>query len=148
MILPDVNVLLYAFRRDAARHAEYAAWLQDVVTSDEPYGISPQGLASVLRISTNPRIFAPATPLSAAIDFCQTLLEADYCVVIQPGPRHWPIFVDLCRKSGATGNLVPDAWFAALAIEAGCEWITTDRDYARFPGLRWRTPFGKLEGRS
>jgi len=141
VILPDVNVLLYAFRRDAARHAEYADWLQDVVAGDEPYGISPQTLASVLRISTNPRIFAPATPPAAALDFCQTLLESDYCVVVQPGPRHWPIFVDLCRESGATGNLVPDAWFAALAIEAGCEWITTDRDYARFPGLRWREPF-------
>ena len=141
MILLDVNVLLYAFRRDAARHAEYAAWLQDVLAGDEPYGIAPQALASVLRISTNPRIFAPATPLPAALDFCRTLLESDYCVVVQPGPRHWSIFTDLCHRSGATGNLVQDAWFAALAIEAGCEWITTDRDYARFPGLRWRAPF-------
>ena len=140
MILPDVNVLLYAFRRDAARHAEYASWLQDVLTGDQPYGISPQALASVLRISTNPRIFAPPTPLSAAHDFCRALLASDYCVVVQPGPRHWPIFADLCQQSGATGNLVQDAWFAALAIEAGCEWITTDRDYARFPGLRWREP--------
>ena len=141
MILPDVNVLLYAFRRDAARHAEYAGWLQDLVTSDEPYGMSPQALASVLRISTNPRIFYPATPLPAALDFCRTLLESDYCVVVQPGPRHWAIFVELCHTSNVTGNLVPDAWFAALAIEAGCEWITTDRDYSRFPGLRWRRPF-------
>ena len=141
MILPDVNVLLYAFRRDAARHAEYAGWLQDLVTRDEPYGMSPQALASVLRISTNPRIFSPATPLPAALDFCRTLLESDYCVVVQPGPRHWAIFVELCHTSNVTGNLVPDAWFAALAIEAGCEWITTDRDYSRFPGLRWRQPF-------
>jgi uncharacterized protein len=141
VILPDVNVLLYAFRRDAVRHAEYATWLQDVVAGDEPYGIAPQALASLVRISTNPRIFGPATPLPAALDFCRTLLESDYCVVIQPGPRHWAIFADLCRVSGATGNLVHDAWFAALAIEAGCEWITTDRDYSRFPGLRWRVPF-------
>jgi len=140
VILPDVNVLLYAFRRDADRHAEYQAWLQDVVTGDEPYGMAPQALASVLRISTNRRIFAPATPLQAALDFCRMLLESDYCVVVQPGPRHWKIFSDLCDSSGATGNLVQDAWFAALAIEAGCEWITTDRDYSRFPGLRWREP--------
>jgi toxin-antitoxin system PIN domain toxin len=136
-----VNVLLYAFRRDADRHTEYQAWLQDVVSGEEPYGMAPQALASVVRISTNPRIFAPATPLRAALDFCGTLLESDYCVVVQPGPRHWKIFSNLCDKSGAIGNLVQDAWFAALAIEAGCEWITTDRDYARFPGLRWREPF-------
>jgi toxin-antitoxin system PIN domain toxin len=141
VILPDVNVLLYAFRRDAARHAEYAAWLEAVVSGDEPFGMAPQALASLLRISTNRRIFAPATPLPAALEFCRVLLESDYCVVVQPGPRHWRIFADLCQRSGATGNLVQDAWFAALAIEAGCEWITTDPDYARFAGLRWRTPF-------
>jgi predicted nucleic acid-binding protein len=68
-------------------------------------------------------------------------MAPDRCVAVQPGPRHWTIFDDLCRKSKAAGNLVPDAWFAALAIESGCEWITNDRDYARFPGLRWREPF-------
>jgi predicted nucleic acid-binding protein len=60
--------------------------------------------------------------------------------LISPGSRHWGIFVDLCRKVGAKGNLIPDAYLAALAIESGSEWITTDRDYARFPGLRWRHP--------
>lgn len=141
MILPDVNVLLYAFRSDAVRHDEYHAWLQEVVSSDEPYGIAPQTLASVLRISTHPRIFAPASPFGAAFDFCRMLLDAEHCAVVQPGPRHWEIFSDLCQKSRATGNVVQDAWFAALAIESGCEWITNDRDYARFPGLRWREPF-------
>jgi hypothetical protein len=60
---------------------------------------------------------------------------------VTPGSRHWTLFLDLCRKAGAKGNLVSDAYHAALAIESGCEWITTDRDFARFPGLRWRTPF-------
>ena len=61
--------------------------------------------------------------------------------MITPGRRHFTIFEDLCRRAAATGNLIQDAWFAALAVEAGCEWITTDGDYARFPGLRWRRPF-------
>jgi hypothetical protein len=78
--------------------------------------------------------------LDEALLFCHTLLEQPHCQLIQPGPRHWKIFADLCRRAKATGNLVADAWFAALAIESGCEWITTDRDYARFEGLRWRTP--------
>jgi uncharacterized protein len=60
--------------------------------------------------------------------------------VIQPGPRHWDIFIRLCREANATGNLVQDAWLAALAIEWGCEWITADRGFNRFNGLRWRSP--------
>lgn len=136
-----MNTLLYAFRRDAVRHEEYRAWLHDVINGDEPYGISPQVLASLVRVSTHRRIFDPASTVTAAWDFCRGVLESEYCVVVQPGPRHWRIFSDLCHKSRATGNLVPDAWFAAVAIESGCEWITTDRDYARFPGLRWREPF-------
>ena len=60
--------------------------------------------------------------------------------VITPGERHWEIFQSLCERSKASGNLVQDAWFAALAIESGCEWVTTDRDYARFPDLKWRAP--------
>ena len=72
--------------------------------------------------------------------FCRALLEQPNAAVIIPGERHWSIFETLCGKSNAAGNLVQDAWFAALAIESGCEWITTDRDYARFPGLRTREP--------
>lgn len=141
MILPDVNVLLYAFRRDSPRHAEYREWLEGVVNAPAAYGIAPQVLASVIRISTHARIFAQPSALEEAIEFCRVLQAPENCTVVQPGDRHWGIFVDLCAKGGATGNLVQDAWLAALAIESGCEWVTTDRDYSRFPGLRWRTPF-------
>ena len=141
MILPDVNVLLYAFRRDSDRHAEYRRWLEDTVNADSAYGISPQTLASVMRISTHPRIYLRPSLLDEAVAFCRALLEPAHCTVVQPGARHWPIFLSLCASAGASGNLVQDAWFAALAVESGCEWITTDRDYARFPGLRWRAPF-------
>ena len=141
MILPDVNVLLYALRRDAKSHAAYRDWLHEVINGDEPFGVSTQVLSSVLRISTHPNAFNPPSTWGESVGFCRAILEAGHCVVIRPGARHWTIFTDLCERSGAKGNLVSDAWFAALAIEAGCEWITTDRDYARFPGLRWRTPF-------
>lgn len=60
--------------------------------------------------------------------------------MLHPSPDHWSLFVDLCTRTEARGNLVPDAWFAALAIESGCTWVTTDRDFARFPGLRWQHP--------
>ena len=140
MILPDVNVLLYAFRNDAPEHGRYHQWLESVVNGSEAYGISPQVLCSMVRISTHPRIYARPSKLEEALAFARLLQEQPIATVIQPGERHWSIFESLSRQSAVSGNLVQDAWFAALAIESGCEWITLDRDYARFPGLRWRVP--------
>jgi hypothetical protein len=141
LILPDVNVLIYAFRADAERHDEYKRWLESVLNGPAAYGIAPQALAGVVRICTHPRVFARPSRASDAFEFCRVLLEQPNATVITPGERHWEIFEALCRASKAAGNLVQDAWFAALAVETGCEWITTDRDYARFPGLAWRAPF-------
>jgi len=140
LILPDVNVLIYALRTDSEDHAQYKGWLESVINGPTAYGVAPQVLAGVVRICTHPRIFRRPSSRSDAFEFCCTLLEQPNATVIVPGTRHWPIFQDLCGTAKATGNLVQDAWFAALAIESGCEWITTDRDYARFPGLTWREP--------
>jgi toxin-antitoxin system PIN domain toxin len=141
VILPDVNVLIYAFRSDSTRHADYRAWLQATVDGPAAYGIAPQVLAGVVRITTNPRAYERPSPLAEALDFCEYLCEPANAALIQPGSRHWAIYRDLCLKSRVTGNLTRDAWFAALAIEHGCEWITADEDYRRFPNLRWRRPF-------
>ena len=141
MILPDVNVLLYAFRRDSVRHPDYRRWLDGLVNGQAAYGIAPQTLASLIRISTHRSVYVHPSTLSEALAFCRAVLAPSHCAIVQPGPRHWGIFVELCEKARAIGNLAQDAWFAALAIESGCEWITTDRDYARFPGLRSREPF-------
>ncbi|HEV2380008.1 MAG TPA: type II toxin-antitoxin system VapC family toxin [Terriglobia bacterium] len=143
MILPDVNTLIYAFRKDSLQYRAYSEWLEAVVNGDSDYGISPQVLCSVVRISTNPRVFKQPSERSEALEFCATLLKQENCHLIQPGRRHWPIFVDLCQKAQASGNLIQDAWFAALAIEHGCEWVTSDREYARFPGLHWYPPFDR-----
>ena len=140
MILPDVNVLLYALRSDTSEHKVCRCWLEGVVNGEARYGMSPQVLSGVVRIATHARIFVQPSSLSEVFRFCELLLAQPQCVIIQPGERHWEIFKRLCTDADARGNLVPDAWFAALAIEAGCEWITLDRDYARFPGLRWRVP--------
>jgi toxin-antitoxin system PIN domain toxin len=141
VILPDVNVLLYAFRQDASGHRRYKEWLEAVVNGDSAYGVSPQVLASVVRIATHPGIFAEPSTLEEALFFTRALLAPAHAMAITPGDRHWTIFDGFCRSSRAAGNLVQDAWFAALAVEAGCEWISTDADYARFVGLRWRRPF-------
>lgn len=141
MILPDVNVLIYAFRSDSERHTEYKAWLESVINGPAAYGMAPQVLGSVVRICTHPRIFARPSSRENVFEFCRVLLEQPHATVIMPGERHWSIFETICRQSKAAGNLVQDAWFAALAVESGCEWITTDGDYARFDGLNPRTPF-------
>ncbi len=141
MILPDVNVLVYAFRSDAAEHERYRNWLEETINAEQAYGVAPQVLASVVRVTTHPKIFARPSSQAEAFAFCRVLLEQPNAAVIVPGERHWGVFQTLCNAAAATGNLVQDAWFAALAIESGCEWITTDRDFARFPGLTWRAPW-------
>ena len=140
MILPDVNVLIYAFRRAQPRHTEYVAWLESCVNGPQAYGMSDLVLSGFLRIVTNIKAFQDPASMEEALAFATRLREQPHCIPIAPGPRHWEIFTGLCTRVQAKGNLVPDAFLAALAIEHGCEWITTDRDYARFPGLRWRHP--------
>ncbi len=140
MLLLDVNVLLYAFRKDAPRHTELRDWLARVVNDGPTYGVADLVLSSFIRIVTNPRIYREPTALETALAFVSQVRDRPQCARVAPGPRHWTIFADLCRRADAKGNLVADAYLAALAIEHGCEWITTDRDFARFPGLRWRHP--------
>jgi uncharacterized protein len=140
MILCDVNVLIHAFRKDSAGHPQYREWLEKRVNSAEPYGLSELVASGFIRIVTHPGIFRHPSSLEEALTFLEILRSAPNCVLVAPGPGHWELFVGLCSKAGIRGNLVPDAYLAALAMDSGCEWITLDRDYARFPGLRWRHP--------
>jgi toxin-antitoxin system PIN domain toxin len=140
MMRPDVNVLIYAFRKDAPRHAVCNPWLTAVVAGAGRFGVSPLALSALVRITTNSRAFREPSSLAEAFTFCDYLLEQPNCQIVGPGERHWEIFKRLCTETSTRGPRVTDAWFAALAIEAGCEWITLDRDYARFSGLKWRVP--------
>jgi len=141
MLLIDVNVLVYAHHQDSKEHGAHRAWLEGIVSSNQAFGMSDLVLSSFLRIVTHPRIFDPPSDMAIALAFVEVLRSQPNCVRVEPGERHWDIFTDLCRTTGAKGNLVPDAYLAALAIESGSEWVTTDRDFSRFPGLRWRHPF-------
>ena len=140
MILPDVNVLVHAFRSDSSDHEVCRTWLDRVVNGEARYGMAPQVLSSVIRITTHPRVFMRPSSLDEVMQFCDILLRQPNCVATKPRERHWDIFTRLCVEADARGNLVPDAWFAALAIESGCQWVTLDRDYARFSQLRWCLP--------
>jgi toxin-antitoxin system PIN domain toxin len=140
MILPDVNVLIYAFRRDAPYHSICKPLIESWVNGEARFGISPLALSAVVRITTNPRSYTQASTLEEAFQYSDYLTDAPNCQIIQPSEHHWDIFQRLCVETNTRGPRVTDAWYAALAIEWGCEWITFDRDYARFPGLKWRSP--------
>ncbi|MFL5926549.1 MAG: type II toxin-antitoxin system VapC family toxin [Gaiellaceae bacterium] len=139
MILPDANVLVYAHREDADGHQEYREWLLRTIDGAHPYGVSDVVLSGFLRVVTHPRIFVRPSPLVEAVAFCDVVRSNG--TAISPGRRHWQIFTRLCTDVGARGNVISDAFLAAMAIETNSEWITTDRDFRRFAGLRVRHPF-------
>jgi len=143
VIIPDVNVLVGAFRADADRHAGLRDWLEDVVAGPDVLALSDAVLGGVVRVLTHPRIFAVPTPLGKALDQVAALRGADGVVRVTPGPRHWDIVDRLCRDGDARGNLVADAQHAALAVEHNAVWMTLDHDFARFPGLRWANPLAE-----
>jgi hypothetical protein len=136
----DVNVLINAYRQDAGHHEPCRGAIEDAIASPAAFGLTPIVLSGFLRVVTHRRAFRTPTPLVDAIEFVEVLRSSPQAVNIEPGPRHWDIFTELCLEARATGNLIPDAYLAAIAIESGCEFITTDRDFARFPGLRWHDP--------
>ena len=141
MLLPDVNILVYAQREDLPAHGSAKSWLESSLNSGEPVGLFDPTLASFLRIVTNWRIFKVPTPLPMALSFIEILRVAPAARPLNAGANHWEIFARLCRDTNAGGDDVPDAFLAALAIENDCEFISTDTGFSRFTGLKWRKPF-------
>lgn len=141
MKLCDVNVLIYAHRPDSSpEHSRYQKLLTEMACSNSAFGISESVLSGFVRIVTNPKVFKNPTPVDTALAFCNELRKRPQACILRPSERNWSIFQQLCRDIPASGKLVADAWHAALAIEYDCEWISTDSDFSRFPGLRWKHP--------
>jgi toxin-antitoxin system PIN domain toxin len=140
VILPDVTVLVGAFRQDAPHHAKLRRWLKAAVADVEDLGLTDAVLAGTVRVLTHPRIFVNPTPLDDALAQVTALRAADGVVRVAPGPRHWEVVERLCRAADARGNLVLDAEVAAVAVELGATFVTLDPDFTRFPGLRWARP--------
>lgn len=140
MLLADVNVLAYAARGEMAQHKACHAFVNDLVNGDESYAVTDWVISGFIRLVTNPRVFRTPTPLAQALTFADQIRNQPHAIVVNPGARHWDIFARLCRHVGAKGGIVADAYLAAVAIEHGCEFVTVDRDFARFPGLRHRSP--------
>ncbi len=140
MILLDVNVLIYAHRQDTQLHEKYRRWLEGVVNGNKLFGVSDIVLSAVIRITTHPQIFKnPSSPKEVLV-FVEQIRACSQCMIVNPGQKHWDIFVSLIQSFKLTGNAIPDAFLAALAIEWDYELITTDHGFSRFPALKWRPP--------
>lgn len=136
MLLPDVNVFVYAHRPESIRHSQTKQWLAAALGGVEPLAVSELVLSSFLRLVTSRSVFKDPTPLSVALEFCDTTLASPASVVVRPGTRHWALFAELCRDAQVKGNLVPDAYLAALCIEHGAALVTFDAGFRRFQRLK------------
>ena len=140
MILVDANLLLYAENQSAAQHEAAVAWWDQKLSSVEPVCLCWTVLNAFIRIGTNPRVFEVPLTTEAAVGKVQSWIQQPCVRIIVPTSEHWRIVQQLLQASGTSGNLVTDAHLAALSIQYSCEICTTDSDFGRFPGIRWRNP--------
>lgn len=141
MILPDVNVLVYAFRREAPQHQAYAGWLARLVSGTDELALAEPALTGFLRIVTNSKIMATPAPMPLALRFTDTLRTAPRARALTASNSTWSRLAEWAESdSHLRGNLVPDAWLAALAQTHGARIATADRGFARFPGVDWFVP--------
>lgn len=140
MILIDANLLLYAYHPKAEQHEKSRRWLEAVLSGTDVVGFAWLTLWAFVRISTNPRVFDNPLSASEAADAVSSWLDQPVSTILQPGDRHWDILRAVARDGQAVGPLFMDAVLAAIAMEHGATLCTTDRDFARFPGLKWKNP--------
>ncbi len=140
MILVDANLLIYAVNRDAPLHRKAKLWLESVLSGKEAVGLSWNVLLAFLRLTTRPGLFLHPLPVDTAFDLLASWLDQTSATLVNPGPHHLSVLRDLLQALGTGGNLTSDAHLAALAIEHGAELCSSDTDFARFPGLKWRNP--------
>jgi toxin-antitoxin system PIN domain toxin len=140
VIIPDVNILIGAFRGDDPHFDVLNPWLARVVSGPEVLALTDSICAGYVRIVTHPRIFDFPTDLEEALDHVAVLRARPNTAVVGPGPRHWDVMAGLCRRAGVRGSHVSDAYRAAVAIEHGATFATLDRGFGRFPGLHWCSP--------
>ncbi len=138
--MPDVNILVAAYRRDHVDHDRARTWLTEILGAEQPFALAESTVQAFLRLVTNPHVFRDPDPMADALSFIEALCRARRCVRLRPSAGHLERFLDLCRAPGLRAALVPDAWLAALAMESGCRLATRDRDFARFDGLDWYDP--------
>lgn len=140
MILLDVNVVLAAHRADHPQHEAVRPWFDEVLARQLEISVPDEVWASFVRVATNRRIFSVPTPVADAFAFLRSVRAQPAHSVLRSGPRRLELFEQLCRDGQVSGDLVPDAYLAALAVENGCALASLDRDFARFTDLEWQQP--------
>jgi len=140
VILVDANILLYAEDRLSPHHAAARAWWDYELSGSSPVCLCWTVLSAFIRIGTNPRVFEHPLSLDQALARIQSWMDQPCSRIVSPTARHWAVFQKMLRDGQAVANLVTDAHLAALAVEHGCELISTDSDFSRFPDIRWRNP--------
>jgi len=142
VILPDVNLLVYAYNADAPHHAAARAWWEKTLVSGEEVGIPWAVSMGFVRLMTHPRVLVRPLEPERAIQYVQSWFELPAVRALEPGARHLEILIHLLRPLGVAASLTTDAHLAALAIEYRAELCSNDADLARFSGLVWRNPLG------
>lgn len=140
MILLDSNVAVAAHRADHPHHEVARPWFDELLLSEERFAVPDVVWASFVRIVTSSRIFVEPSPIDDAFAFLRAVREQPNYVAVEPGEDHLGIFEELCLRYDARGDLVPDAYLAALATEGGCSVASFDRDFARFETVDWIIP--------
>jgi len=140
MIAPDANLFLYAYNPHDPRHIAAKSWLERIFSSTEPVGIPVTTIHAFVRLLTNPLIAGRIISLHIALAIVDEWLSLPHVSVLYPGDNHWRLLKRIALEAQAPANLFPDAVLVAIAIEYGATIHTNDRDFARFPGLRWENP--------
>lgn len=136
MQIPDVNILVHAWRAESADHERAKAWLEDAVSPGGSLGLVDQVAAGAVRILTH-RVRGLGADISEVLSRVDELRSTPGVKIIRPGRNHWAIFSRLCRELAATGNTVPDCYLAAIALESDATFVSRDRFFASVPGLTW-----------
>ncbi|MCM3878315.1 MAG: type II toxin-antitoxin system VapC family toxin [Thermoanaerobaculia bacterium] len=140
MILPDINLLVFAYNRHAPHHAEAKAWWEGLLNGSEPVGIPWAVVCGFVRLMTHPAVLVDPLDPGRTLLYVRSWFERPLVEVLEPGPRHLEILERLLKSLGVAANLTTDAHLAAIAIEHQCELHSNDADFSRFAGLRWRNP--------
>lgn len=140
MILPDVNLLVYAYNEAAPLHAAARAWWEGLVGRGRPVALSWAVIFGFVRLTTHPEVFVDPLRPDEALDRVASWLERPEIRIVEPGPRHLVIVRELFAATGVAASLTTDTHLAALAIEHQCQLHSNDADFGRFPGLLWHNP--------
>jgi hypothetical protein len=140
MIIPDINLLIYAHNTASAAHDRSRGWWEDLIRREQPIGLPWVVVFGFVRLVTHPSVMADPLPPLEALATVRSWMDESNVSIVDPGPRHLAITEDLLKATGVAGNLTTDTHLAALAIEYQADLHSNDADFGRFPGLRWKNP--------